>query len=141
MLKWCLVIYLHPADHNRRQVTKPNKDFAKEFDFKDIKFPVKFREIHKIDKKNFIDISISGYEDKKKYPIYVTKKCCEDKHVDSLLIDGKEKKPYVLIKDFNTFMYDQTLHPGRKRFCRYCLKAFSRKINKNENNVIHIIFI
>ena len=31
----------------------------------------------------------------------------------------------VLIKRFNTFMYDHTLHPARKRFCRYCLYAFS----------------
>ena len=40
----------------------------------------------------------------KKYPICISKKCCEDKYVDLLLIG--EKKYYVLIKDFNTFMYD-----------------------------------
>ena len=34
------------------------------------------------------------------------KKCCEDKHVDLVSIGDREKKPYVLIKDFNTFMYD-----------------------------------
>ena len=32
---------------------------------------------------------------------------------------------HVLIKDFNTFMYDHTLHCGRKHFCCYCLQAFS----------------
>ena len=31
------------------------------------------------------------------------------------------------MKDFNTFMYDHTLHRGRKHFCRYCLQAFSRE--------------
>ena len=87
--------------------------------FKDIKFTVKTRDIHKIEKKN----SIFGYENKVKYPIYVSKKCCEDKHVDLLLIGEGEKKHYVLIKDFNTFMYDHSLHRGRKHFCRYCLKA------------------
>ena len=30
----------------------------------------------------------------------------------------------VLIKDFNTFMYDHTLHHGRKYFCHYCLQVF-----------------
>ena len=50
------------------------------------------------------------------------KKYCEDKHADLLLIGEGEKKYYVLIKDFNTFMYDHTLHRGRKHF--YCLKAF-----------------
>ena len=31
---------------------------------------------------------------------------------------------YILIKDFNTFMYNHTLRCGRKHFCRYCLQAF-----------------
>ena len=44
--------------------------------------------------------------------------CCE------LLIGEKDKKHYVLIKDFNTFMYDHSLHRGRKHFCPYCLHAF-----------------
>ena len=92
--------------------------------FKDIKFPVKIRDIHKIERKNSIGISAFGFEDKKKYPVYVSKKCCEDKHVDLLLIGEGEKKHYVLIKDFNTFMYDYTLHSGRKHFCLCCLHAF-----------------
>ena len=35
------------------------------------------------------------------------------------------KRYYVLIKDFNIFMYDHTLHHRRKHFCCYCLQAFS----------------
>ena len=49
--KWCLVKYLYPADHNPRRITKVNKDFDKELGSKDIKFPVKIRNIHKIKKK------------------------------------------------------------------------------------------
>ena len=50
----------------------------------------------------------------------------EDKHVDLLLIGEREKKRYILIKDFDTFMYDQ--NRGRKHFCRYCLQAFNSRI-------------
>ena len=83
-----------------------DKDFAKRLDFKNIKFPVKIRDIQKIEKKNFIqDISVFGYENKEKHPIYVSKKCCQDKHVDLLFIGEEEKKHYVLIKDFNTLHY------------------------------------
>ena len=49
--KWCLVRYLHPADYNPRRITKPNKNFTKKLDFKDIKFPVKIRDIQVIEKK------------------------------------------------------------------------------------------
>ena len=77
-------------------------------DFKDIKFPVKVKDNHKIERKNSIGISVFGYENKKKYPIYVSKKCCEDKYVDLLLVEERGKNYHVLIKDFNRFMYDYT---------------------------------
>ena len=123
--KWCLVRYLNHVDHNPRRITKIDKDFAKRLDFKDIKFPVKTRDIHKIERKNSIGISIFGYENKVKYPIYVPKKCCKVKHVDLLLIGEGEKKHCALIKDFNTFMCHHSLHRGKKHFCSYCLQAFS----------------
>ena len=55
------------------------------------------------------------------------KKCCEDKHVDFLLIGKEGKRHYVLIKGFNTFTYDHTLDCERKHFFRSCLQAFSAK--------------
>ena len=30
----------------------------------------------------------------------------------------------TIFKDSSTFMYDHTLHCGRKYFCHYCLQAF-----------------
>ena len=61
---------------------------------------------------------------KVEYSIYVSQKCCEDKHVDLLLIKEESKRHYVLIKDFSTFMYDYTLHcGGRKHFCCCFLQA------------------
>ena len=84
-----------------------------------IKLPVKITDIHKIKIKNSIGISVFGYKNKEKQRIYVSKKCCEEKHVDLLMIAEN------LIKDSNTFMYDHTLHRGREHFCHYCLQAFS----------------
>ena len=46
--KWCLVRYLDPADYHPARITKADKDFAKRLHFKDIKFPVKVRDFHKI---------------------------------------------------------------------------------------------
>ena len=49
------------------------------------------------------------------------------KHVDLHLIEGKYKKHYVFIKDFNTFMYIHTLHCEKKHCCCYCLQTFKGK--------------
>ena len=48
------------------------------------------------------------------------------KHVDLLLIEEKGKRHYVLIKSFDTFLHNHTLHHEKKNhFSRYCLQAFS----------------
>ena len=44
-----------------------------------------------------------------------------------MVVVGEEKKHYVLISDFNRFMYDHSLHSlyrGTKHFCWYHLQAF-----------------
>ena len=48
-------------------------------------------------------------------------------YVDMLLIGEREKKYYVLIRDFNTFMYGYILNRGKKHFCHYHLHAFSKE--------------
>ena len=63
-------------------------------------FLVKIKDIHKIEKKNPIGISVFGYENKEKHPIYVSKKCCEEKHVDLLLMGEEEKKTLCSYKRF-----------------------------------------
>ena len=50
------------------------------------------------------------------------------RRADLLLIGVEGKRNNVLIKDFNTFKYDHTLHPGRKNFCHYCLQDFSTEV-------------
>ena len=76
-------------------------------------------------KKDSIGISVFGNDYNEKHPICVSKKCYENKHVDLLLIREEGKAPCVLIKDFNTFMYDHTLYRKRNHFCLYYLKVFS----------------
>ena len=63
-VKWSIVRYLNPADDHSAKITKADNDFAKKLDFKGIKFPVKIRNIHKIEKNNSIGISVFGYDNK-----------------------------------------------------------------------------
>ena len=64
---------LKSRDHHPVRNVKADKDFVKKLDFKDVKLPAKIRDIHKIKKNNSISISVFGYENKEKYPIYVSK--------------------------------------------------------------------
>ena len=69
--KWSTVRYLNLADRNTARIKKTDKEFAKKLDFKNINFPVKIRDHQRIEKNNFIDISVFGYENKEKHPIYL----------------------------------------------------------------------
>ena len=104
---------MHPADYHPARTRNIGKAFSKSVGFKNIKFPVKIRDTHKIEKQNCIDINVFGYENKEKYPIYVSQNPFK-RHVDLLFMAEKGKRHYVFIKDFNTFMYDHTLYHGRK---------------------------
>ena len=57
-----------------------------------------------------MDISVSGYENKEKQQIYISKKCCEEKHVDLLLTGEEGKRHYVLTKNFNIFISCIIIH-------------------------------
>ena len=84
--KWCLVRYLNPENHHPARIAKGGKDFAKTLDFVDTNFPIEIRDIHKMENKNSIRISLFSYENKEKRPIYVSKNCCKEKYVVLLLI-------------------------------------------------------
>ena len=63
-----------------------------------------------------------------------------DRQMNLLLITENENKHYVLIKDFNKFMFNQTKHKERKHFCMYCLQCFSseRVLNNHKDNCIQV---
>ena len=46
------------------------------------------------------------------------------KNTQSMYEENVEKK-HVIIEDFNTFMYNHTLHRRKNHFCFYFLQAFS----------------
>ena len=65
-----------------------------------------------------------GYEKGQPFPIHISKEEFGNQ-MNLLLITKNEKKHYVLIKDFNSFMYNQSKHKERKHFCMHCLQCFS----------------
>ena len=67
--KWFLVRYLHGTDLNPKRIRKVGKLYGQKLQLKNIKFPVKFRAIHKIERKTSIDYRFFDYKDKKKHPI------------------------------------------------------------------------
>ena len=137
--RWCHIRHLNPQDKNPQRIKKSDKEHVKKLDYSEIEFPVTTKQFNKIEKNNNININVFGYEEKQPYPIYISKERYED-HMELLLITKDENKHYVLIKDFNKFMYNQTKHKERKNFCMHCLQCFSseRVLNDHKDNCIQV---
>ena len=137
--RWCHIRYLNPQDKCPQRIKKIDKEYINKSDYSGIEFPVTVKQYNKIEKQNEININVFGYENKQPYPIYISKEKYE-KHLELLLITEDDNKHYVLIKDFNRFMFNQTKHEHRKHFCMYCLQCFSSEevLKNHKNNCIQL---
>ena len=137
--RWCHIRHLNPQDKDPQRIKKTDKQYIEKLDYSSIEFPVTVKQINKIEKQNNICINLFGYEEKQKFPIYISKEKYQD-HMELLLITEGENKHYVLIKDFNKFMFRQTKHEHKKHFCMYCLQCFSREdvLTEHKNNCLSI---
>ena len=137
--RWCHIRYLNPQEKDPQRIKKIDKEYINQLDYSNIEFPVTVKQYNKIEKQNEININVFGYENKQPYPIYISKEKYE-KHLELLLITEDENKHYVLIKDFNRFMFNQTKHEHRKHFCMYCLQCFSSEevLKNHKDNCIQL---
>ena len=119
--RWCHIRHLNPQEKYPQRIKKVDKPYIEKLDYSGIEFPVGVKHYNKIEKQNSININVFGYENKQPYPLYVSKEKYED-HMELLLVTKNENKHYVLIKDFNKFMYNQTKHEHRKTLL-YALPA------------------
>ena len=140
--RWCHIRHLNPQDKYPHRIKKSDKEYITcidRLDYSDIEFPVTTKQYNKIENQNEININVFGYEEKQPYPIYISKEKYED-HMELLLITKDKNKHYVLIKDFNKFMFNQTKHKNKKHFCMHCLQCFSsdRVLKEHEDNCIKV---
>ena len=137
--RWCHIRHLNPQTEHPERIKKEDKKMINELNYEGIDFPLSQKHYNKVEKQNSIRINVFGFENGQPFPIHISKKTFEDQ-MNLLLITKDEKKHYVLIKDFNTFMDNQSKHKERKHFCMYCLQCFSseRILANHVNNCLTI---
>ena len=101
--RWCHIRHLNPQNKNPKRIKKTDKEFINELDYINVEFPVSVKDYCKIEQQNNININVFGYENTEPFPVYISKERYND--TMNLLLIGEH---YVLIYDFNRFMYNQT---------------------------------
>ena len=105
--RWCHIRHLNPQEKNPQRIKKEDKEMINELNYDGIDFPLSQKHCNKVEKQNSIRINVFGYEHGQPFPIHISKETFEDQ-MNLSLITEDEKKHYVLIKDFNAFMYNQS---------------------------------
>ena len=95
--RWCHIRHLNPREGNPQRIKKVDKDYIKQLHYSGVEFPVTIKQINKIEKQNNINVNVFGYNDKQRYPIYVSMERNED-HLNVLLITEDKNSHYALIK-------------------------------------------
>ena len=88
--RWCHIRHLNPQNKNPQRIKKIDKNLIKQLDYSNIEFPVTVKQINKIEKQNNIRINLFGYEEKQKFPLYISQEKYHE-HMELLLIN-KDKK-------------------------------------------------
>ena len=137
--RWCHIKHLNPQIKYPERIKKEDKKMINELNYEGTEFAISQKHYNKVEKQNDVRINVFGYESKQPFPIHISKETFEDQ-MNLLLITKDEKKHYVLMKDFNAFMYNQSKHKERKHFCMYCLQCFSseRVLANHVNNCLTI---
>ena len=132
---WCHVRHLNCEDKNLWRINKKDKEISKSLNYNDIKFPVSKKDYGKISVMNKININVLCYENKVIFPVYLSDQSFDDV-LDLLLVNNH----YILIEDFNRFMFNKTKHKSKKWFCKSCLCCFISEfvLNKHKEDCLMI---
>ena len=97
---------------------------SRKYDWKDLSFPVKLKDIGKFEQNNpGISLNVFGYE-KNVYPLRVSK--VKGKAVDLLLISEEDKQHYCVVKNLSRLLSSQfDSHEHESFVCRRCLNHFT----------------
>ena len=99
---------------------KKYKEHIDKVKYDKIDFPVKLKDISKIENMNDIKFNVFGVDDKESiYPLYISKEIC-DKTCNLLLIENGNKNHYVWIQDFKKLLNTQSKDGHKLFFCYYC---------------------
>jgi len=71
--KLCIARSLDPVKDHPERITGKLEEQAETLNFKNISFPVKLRDINKLEKQNpTISVNVLGYDDKTIYPLRIS---------------------------------------------------------------------
>eukprot|EP00116_Pleurobrachia_bachei_P000372 sb/3460634/ len=126
---YCLLAHMFPVKTHAERYTKYLQHVDK-VTMGDVQFPVKLKDIPKIEQMNNLSISVFQWC---RYDVDKGEEECviplkhgsgHGTQIDLLYVEDEDTSHYLLIKSFNSFMRHRTKHHNSMFYCRKCLHGF-----------------
>ena len=100
------------------------REFADDYDWSGLQFPVSLKQIGKFEAKNDISVNVLGLEGKDIYILRNSNR--RDREINLLMIAEDGINHYTVIKSFSRLLCSSnTKHKCKQYFCTNCLQGFS----------------
>ena len=123
---WFHVRHINPVKIYPERIAREDKKLFSSLNYDGVGFPVREKDLSKIEEKNNICINVPCYENRLTFPFYVSDKKFENS-ANLLLVNDGDKLRYGYIKDFDRFIFHKTKNKNKKNFCKSLLQCFSSK--------------
>ncbi len=123
--KWAVIRALHPVEKNPMRVMRELRLQAEKYNWDDITFPTKVKDIGKWEKANNIGVNVFGFdEDDKK--LYAIKVCNQQSHINKIVsLYLHDDLHYCIINDRSRLVSSQLSKNKRgKHVCLRCINVF-----------------
>lgn len=138
---YCLLAKLHPHEGNNPHRHTKYLQHADKVNMGDVEFPVKLKDIYKIEKLNNLSISVFQWHQDEERAwaetiIPLRHGCGNGTSIDLLYIEDDETAHYMLIKNFNSFMRLRSKYHHSMFHCRKCLHGFVNKEKQESHSIL-----
>ena len=113
-----------PPSGRLRQESSSYLPYEGELDMTGITYPIKLKDIRKVEAMNNLSISVFEWNFEEKCVIPLKHGCRNGTNVELLYLENEEASHFVLIKCFNQFMRHRTKHHNSKYHCMRCLYGY-----------------
>ena len=120
--KWVVTCALNPVDHNAERVDKSLKTQAENYNWSNIEFPTKIKDITTFETNNSMNVNVFSYNDdtEKVYTLRLSK----TNHQGNLNLFFYDEH-YGVVKDLSRIVSNQLSKRGHeKHICLRCLNHF-----------------
>ena len=130
---YCILAKIYPVNGRNPDRYTKYLPYASKIDMASVQFPVRIKDISKVEKLNKLSISVFQWCVDSEEVLPLKHGSGVGTQIDLLYLENDGCAHYLLIKNFNAFMRHRSRHHNTMFYCRKCMHGFVSLQNHNKH--------